>query len=278
MDGVRALRQLAGGCAMPRAAMQWALDNWSEASPVLLARLADFETQGGRRLFDAGRLETLYIVHLCGERGETRAYAPLCRMIANDRSIGEWLGDAVTETLPGILIRIFDGDLEPLKMAIEAPAGYEFARASALAALGYLVRARGVAGDDDMRDYLRRIRKGMQPRRSSIVWLAWAATAANLGYLDLRGDVERLIAKEFLPGREFNRDAFDRQAALARGDSGGLAGFESDFVSPMRDAIGALEYLSALDDGSVRVWDVFPIISLSNFAAPAQAAPASRGA
>ena len=278
MDGVRALRQLAGGCAMPRAAMQWALDNWSEASPVLLARLSDFETQGGRRLFDAGRLEALYIAHLCGERGETRAYAPLCRMIANDRNIGEWLGDAVTETLPGILIRIFDGDLEPLKMAVEAPAGYEFARASALAALGYLVRARGVAGDDDMRDYLRRIRKGMQPRRSSIVWLAWAATAANLGYLDLRGDVERLIAKEFLPGREFNRDAFDRQAALARGNSGGLAGFESDLVSPMRDAIGALEYLSALDDGSVRVWDVFPIISLSNFAAPAQAAPASRGA
>lgn len=275
MDGVRALRQLAAGCAMPRAAMQWALDNWSEASPRLLARLSDFEAQGGRRLFDSGGLEASYIVHLCGERGETRAYAPLCRMIANDRNIGEWLGDAVTETLPGILIRIFDGDVEPLKTAIEAPAGYEFARASALAALGYLVRARGVAGDDDMRDYLRRIRKGTQPRRSSIVWLAWAATAANLGYLDLRRDVERLIAKQFLPGSEFDRDAFDRQAALARSDPAGLAGFENDVVSPMQGAIAALEYLSALDDGSVRVWDVLPII---NFAAPAHAAPAARGA
>ena len=104
MDGVRALRQLAGGLrdaargdAMGVGQLERGVArSFWRGSPTSRA-------QGGRRLFDAGRLETLYIVHLCGERGETRAYAPLCRMIANDRSIGESLGDAVTETLPGIL-------------------------------------------------------------------------------------------------------------------------------------------------------------------------------
>jgi hypothetical protein len=255
MDGVKTLRLLADGGALPRVAMRWALDNWSEAAPRLLSRLSAFEEQGSR--FDAGGLEAFYITHLCGERRETRAHAPLCRMIASRPDIGEWLGDAVTETLPGILIGTFDGDAKLLKLAIEAPVGYDFARASALAALGYLARANDVVGDDDMRDYLRRIRIGMQPRGCSIVWMAWAATAANLGYLDLRRDVERLIANEFIPGREFNVETFDRQVALARRDRAGLAGFETDLVSPLRDAIGALEYLSALSDGSVRIWDVF---------------------
>jgi hypothetical protein len=277
MDGLTTLRQLADGGALPRAAMRWALDNWSEAAPRLLSRLCAFEAQGGR--LDAGGLEAFYIVHLCGERGETGAHAPLCRMIANHPDIGEWLGDAVTETLPGILIRTFDGDAGLLKSAIEAPVGYDFARAAALAALGYLTRARGVGDDNEMRNYLRRIRIGMQPRSCSIVWMAWATTAANLGYFDLRRDVERLIANEFIPGREFNVDAFDRQVALARSDRARLAGFESDYVSPLRDAVAALEYLSALNEGSVRIWDVFQrIVAPRRLTAVAQSARASRGA
>ena len=211
------------------------------------------------RACDVGGRDAFYTALLCGVQAEFGAYAPLCRLIACDRNIDDWLGDAVTETLPGILINVFGGDPNLLKRAIESPVGYEFARASALAALGYLVRSRRLVGDEGMRDYLRRLRLDMQPRRCSIVWLAWAETAANLGYADLRGDVERLIAIGFIPGSEFDLDAFDRQGALACADAAGLAGFESDFVCPLENAIGELERLSAVSD-CAGDWEVLPQI------------------
>ncbi|MBV9288703.1 MAG: DUF1186 domain-containing protein [Hyphomicrobiales bacterium] len=245
MDVEETLRRLADGAGLPRQALQWALDHWDESAPRLLARFAAFAASG--RAFDVGGSEAFYTAHLCGEREERGVYAPLCRLIACDRNIDDWLGDAVTETLPGILISVFGGDSDLLKRAIESPVGYEFARASALAALGYLVRSRRLVGDDGMSGYLSRLRLDMQPRRRSIVWLAWAETAANLGYANLRGDVERLIAIGFIPG-EFDLDSFDRQVALAHNDAAGLAGFESDFVSPLKNAIAALERMSGVSD------------------------------
>lgn len=276
MDVDEALRQLADGTGLPRTAMRWALDNWGESSPRLLSRFAAFATRS--RSFDAGGSEAFYAAHLFGEQEERGAYAPLCRMIAFDRNIDDWLGDAVTETLPGILISVFGGEPDLLKRAIESPVGYEFARASALAALGYLVRSRRLIGDDGMHDYLRRLRLDMQPRRCSIVWLAWAETVANLGYASLRADVERLIAIGFIPGAEFDLEAFDRQVALARGDVAGLAGFESDFIRPLDDAVAALERLSAVSDRDCE-WDVLPqIVAPPNLIAFAHAGRSSPGA
>jgi hypothetical protein len=276
MDVDEALRQLADSGRLPRAAMRWTLDNWGESSPRLLTRFAAFGARS--RSLDAGGSEAFYAAHLFGEQQERGAYAPLCRMIAFDRKIDDWLGDAVTETLPGILISVFGGEPDLLKDAIESPLGYEFARASALAALGYLVRSRRLVGDDDMRDYLRRIRLAMQPRRCSIVWLAWAETAANLGYARLRADVERLIAVGFIPDREFDLGAFDRQVALACGDAVGLAGFDGDFINPLRDAIAALERLSAVSDRDCK-WNVPPqIVAPPNLIAFAHEGRASTGA
>ena len=80
-------------------------------------------------------------------------------MIADEQNIEEWLGNATEETLPGILINVVDGDAAPLTRAIEWANGHEFARASALTALGfgYLVRTKAVPPDADMRAYPRQI-------------------------------------------------------------------------------------------------------------------------
>ena len=151
----------------------------------------------------------------------------------------------MTGIVPGILIKTFDGDIGPLQSAVKSPYGDEFARASALSALGYLVRARGVMSDADMRAYLRHIRRDVEPRCNSIIWMTWAATAANLGFSDLRLDVALLNKDEFIAKGEFDPDHFDRQIELARSDPTGLAGFERDWVSPLDDAIGTLESWSS---------------------------------
>ena len=170
--------------------------------------------------------EAFYITHLCGEKRETRAYAILCRLIAEDAGIADWLDDAVTETLPGILISVFDGDTVPLRRAIESAQGDEFARASALAALGYLVRARLAMSDDDMRAYLLRVRREATPRRDSVFWMTWASTAANLGYRTC--DFEILSSD---PTASFPTATSTARRSLrdlrSQSDAAGLSGFPS---------------------------------------------------
>jgi hypothetical protein len=239
MNVDEALRQFAEAEAFPRAAMEWALDHWSEAAPRFLARLRAFVARANRS--DAAMNELFYVVHLCGEKHEERAYWPLCELIAKDDAIVDLLGDGVTETLCGVLISVFDGDLSPLERAIESETGDEFARGAALEALGYLVRARGVLDDEAMRAYLRRLRREMKPRGESAIWAIWAATAANLGYVDLRLDIATLNKDQFIVEPEFTIADFDRQARLAREDAAGLAGFADDGVYPFG---GAVEILS----------------------------------
>jgi hypothetical protein len=232
------LRQFSEGEEFPRGAMQWALERWSDAAPRFISRLRAYVAGSNRSIAAMDAL--FYVVHLCGEKREERAYAPLCQMIADDDALEDLLGDAVTETLSGVLVSVFDGDPEPLKRAIESETGDEFARAAALEALGYLVRARGVMTDADMRAYLRRLRREIKPRGDSVLWTTWAATAANLGYDDLRLDVATLNKDEWIGEFEFSLTDFDGQSRLAREDTAGLAGFEADGVRPFGDAIETL--------------------------------------
>ena len=242
-DALRALDDIADP---PCEILSWALENWDDASTRLLARLAEFAAGRGRRDSVSGA-EAFYIAHLCGEKGESRAYPILCRLIAEDRQMANWLDDAVTETLPGILIRVFDGDPAVLRHAIESARGDEFARASALAALGYLVRARGAMSDGDMQAYLRRIRRDMAPQRESVLWLSWASTVANLGYADMRQAVADLKRDGFIPEGDFSGEEFDLRIGLAQSDACGLAGFEYDLIAPLCDATSSLLDLAGFE-------------------------------
>ena len=239
MNVDEALRQLGLAQELPRAAMQWALGNWEAVAPRFLARLRAFAANPAAR-DDVAADEAFFIVHLCGEKRETRAYAPLCRLIAESDEAIDFLGDATTITLANILINLCDGDPQPLMDAIESEHGDEFARAAALEALGWLTRGRAILSDEAMRAYLLRLRRDMKPREESYLWQVWAQTAANLGYDDLRSELASLHAVDWVEPREFGLEHFDEQVALSRRDVAGLAGFEADRVSPFGEAIETL--------------------------------------
>ena len=246
MNVDEALRQFAVAEELPAAAMQWALDHWDEASPRFIARLR--ACAAGANRSDAAMDELFYIVHLCGEKHDERAYTPLCELVGEDGEAVAFLGDGVTETLKGVLINVCDGDPAPLMRAIESPTGEEFARASALEALGYLVRARGVLGDDEMRAFMRRLNAAMRTQGESWLRTIWATTAANLGYADLRADVEGLHKDKLLDDYEFSLAEFDEQVELVRQDPSGLAGFEADQVEPFESAIETLSQWAFADE------------------------------
>lgn len=249
MNVDEALRQFGAAESMPSAALQWALDHWQTAAPRLIARVRAFCASPAAR-DEVAESELFFIVHLCGEMRDARIYAPLCRLIAESDEALEFLGDATTETLDGILINVCDGDPQPLMAAIESENGDEFARASALEALGRLTRERAILGDEDMRAYLGRLRREMKPRGESFLWRSWAATAANLGYDDMRPDVASLHAKNWLDRAEFGLDHFDRQVKLTRADPAGLAGFAADGVIPFGKAIETLASWSLGEDAA----------------------------
>ena len=66
------------GNDLPREAMQWALDHWDEAAPELLSVLERY-TSGAERSDEAARA-VLFILHLAGEKKDTRVFSLLCRL------------------------------------------------------------------------------------------------------------------------------------------------------------------------------------------------------
>src|SRR4051794_8028953 len=98
-------------------AMRWALDHWDGAAPDLLEVLERFADGTDRSEEAVGA--AFFILHLAAERRETRAFAPLCRLLRDPEALEEGLGDGVTTTLKRILIGTYDGDLEALKGVIE---------------------------------------------------------------------------------------------------------------------------------------------------------------
>jgi hypothetical protein len=249
MNVDEALRQFGAAEEAPRAALKWALDHWETAAPRLVARLRAFSASPAAR-DEVAEGEIFFIVHLCGEMRESRAYAPLCRLIGESDAAIDFLGDATTETLDGILINICDGDPQPLMQAIESERGDVFGRAAALEALGWLTRGRAVLSDEDMRAYLGRLRREMKPRGESFLWQSWAATAANLGYDDLRSSVASLHADGWVDPNDFGLKDFDRHVKLARDNSSGLDGFEADGVTPFENAVEALTSWTYGDDAA----------------------------
>ena len=255
MNVDEALRQFGSAEEFPRAALQWSLDNWEAAAPRFLARLRAFAASPAARDEAAGG-EAFFIVHLCGEKRETRAYAPLCRLIGEDEPALDWLSDATTATLNGILVNLCDGDPQPLMDVIESEAADPFARAAALQALGWLVRGRAILSDEAMRAYLLRLRREMKPLPDCYVWQVWAETAANLGYDDLRPELASLHAADLVDRREFGLKHFDDQVKLARRDAAGLAGFVADRVSPFEGTIETLATWTYGKASTEKDWDV----------------------
>ena len=137
MDLETAIQAFArAGNDLPREAMQWTLDHWDEAAPELLSVLERY-TSGADRSDEAARA-VLFILHLAGEKKDTRVFSLLCRLAQDGEAVEAALGDGTTITLKQILISTYDGNLDTLKGLIEAAEVDEFVRAGALQVLAYL--------------------------------------------------------------------------------------------------------------------------------------------
>ena len=119
MDVETAIQAFASaGNDLPREAMQWTLDHWDEAAPDLLSVLERFAS-GADRSDEAARA-VFFILHLAGEKQDTRVFSLLCRLAQDGEAVEAALGDDTTTTLKRILISTYNGDFAALTTLIEA--------------------------------------------------------------------------------------------------------------------------------------------------------------
>ena len=76
--------------------------------------------------------------------------------------------------------------------------------------------------------------------------MTWVTTVANLGYSDMRAEVEALNRNGFFPEGDFTRQEFDLRVARAQSDASGLAGFRYDLIAPLEDASTAILSLAGI--------------------------------
>jgi hypothetical protein len=250
MDVETAIRTLASaGHNLPREAMRWALDHWDEAAPGLLGVLERFADGTGRS--EAAVSAAFFILHLAAERRETRAFAPLCRLLKDAEASEEVLGDGITTSLKGILIGTYDGDLEALKGVIEAEGADEYARAGALAVLAYLA-ATGRVAREEAEAYLLRLHDVLRPQHESFVWYGWTSAVALLGLEAMSDVVRRAFGRGLIDPMVTNYDLFRRDLGRTLADPERMAGFRYDNIAPLEDAVGELSRWYAFSDAAER--------------------------
>jgi uncharacterized protein len=222
---------------LPRDSMLWALDNWPIAGPRFVEQL-DRYADGIERTDETANA-LFFMVHLLGEKGETKAFPSLRRLLLDKSASRTVLGNGITETLRGIIISTYDGDTTGLKEIIESSAADEFSRGAALEAMAYVTRTGSIA-DAETRAYLLHLLTELQPQAGCHVWTDWCISAANLGYEDFVGHVAELFRRRFVPHYDMTMNDFKEQLCRTLDDPARMAGFEYDRIRPFEDAIGTL--------------------------------------
>jgi len=227
--------------------MQWALDHWDEVAPELLSVVERY-TSGADRSDETANA-VFFIVHLAGEKQDTRAFPLLCRLAQDGEAVEAALGDTTTTTLKQILISTYDGNLDTLKELIEAAEADEFVRADALEVLAYLA-ATGRIPREETEAYLLRLYDTLQPQQESFVWSGWVLAIGLLGLEALSGVVRHAFERGLIDPMVMGSDDFRRDLERTLADPARMAGFEYDLIGPLEDAIGELSGWSAFSDAA----------------------------
>jgi len=247
MDVETAIQAFASaGNDLPQEAAEWALDHWDEAAPELLSVLERY-TSGAERSDEAARA-VLFILHLAGEKQDTRVFSLLCRLAQDGEAVEAVLGDTTT-TFRQILISTYDGHLDTLKGLIETAEADAFVRADALQVLAYLT-ATGRISREETESYLLRLYNTMQPQQESFVWSGWVLAIGLLGLEALSGVVRQAFGRGLIEPMVMGYDDFRRDLERTLADPARMAGFEYDRIGPLEDAIGELSGWYTLSDAA----------------------------
>lgn len=221
----------------PEAAMYEALDRWSDVSQEFVTLLQRYLDSGAtspemeRALF--------FIIHLFGEKRESRAFEAICRLLLDSELAEKILRSSMIETLTGILVSTYDGNFSLLKEIIESSSASESARTESLMAVAYLTSA-GAIEFETTREYLREICSSLLQKAPFEVSVAWTLAVAFLGFQDLAVSAEAFYSKSTTPYGARGLGFFHKDLERALGDPSRTICFEEERIGPISGVVSRL--------------------------------------
>lgn len=238
-----ALADLSGAEVFPLDALMTLRQKWDEARGPLFAALDDYASGEDRSEQAADKI--FFGIHLLAEKREHAAWAPLLRVaLEGGEALYDMIGDAAAETLPAVLLSLYDGDLAGLKKLIETPQADEWGRVAALECFSALA-ASGEISLDDAQAYLGGLFETLQPRAADPVWYGWQGCIALLGLKDLEPLVARAFRQGFVDKNVLNFEDFQADLMASRAAASLKEVFEERGVTPIDDGV---EILAVFDE------------------------------
>lgn len=155
-------------------------------------------------------------IHILGASKHTALFQPLLRLIRRDREqyLEQLLGDAVTATLPQVLIATFDGNAEQLIEAAADRTADSFVRWSLLETLAQ-VTFDGRIPRQTTWGFLDRFEREPLADPDDSVWEGWVDAITHLGFSDLFDSVRRVWDAGWIPPDMADRDLVEGRFAEA---------------------------------------------------------------
>lgn len=224
--------ELANPKELPRMAIDACLARPAEAAPLLRQLVIDAAENGIPQ--DVGRAEQLFsALHLLGGMRDTEAFQPILKLLqASAAALDDFLGDMTTETLPGIVIAAFDGNVDALFQVIERPQVENSIRGALLEAAAFLTWE-GRIERDRMASFLERLDVRPQGPGEGLLAHSWSVAISLLGMRALAPLVYRALEEGSLDEALFFAEDFEKTLRRAEEDPEDGSRFEESALFPI---------------------------------------------
>ena len=227
----------------PASAIVACLIRYQEAGPLLLpllTRAADDDDidKIGERRFSRG-------LHIMAGARDKRAFAPLLRLLRRPDDRSAPLLVDTTDTLPSIVIGVFDGDSEELFKAILDKQVDEFHRAAMLNAASYLTWEGRIARERMIR-FLKEFATAGAGSADEAPRSAWAMSIGLLGVDELKAAALSAWGKGLIAYA--NQDDFLQFFAEATARPDDSDRFDQENLGHLDNVLEILEQLFELDN------------------------------
>ena len=187
-------------------------------------------------------------LHILGGMRDRQSFQPVLRLVQGPPDkIDYVLGDAAGETLPRIIVGIFDGDAEALFAAIENPEADAAVRDSLLLAAAFLTWE-GRIDRSSMAAFLERFARTQAVPNDELVWSGWTQAIALLGLRHLEPLVSELEQQDRLDELLFDRGEFEALLEAAEKAPQDKSRFEDASVGYPEDVVDTLREFSYRDE------------------------------
>jgi yecA family protein len=184
-----------------------------------------------------------YGLHAVAGARRTEPYRPLLRLLRRpEHELDRLLGDAITETVPRIVLATFDGDPDPLIAAIEDRAVEGALRWGMFSALARLTFDRAVPLDRTLAVIDKFDREGLADD-GDLAWQGWQDAIMLLGQAHLAPRVRASWAAGRTTEREIDQRDWEQRLKDACADPANSARFEESNIAPLADPVEALRWM-----------------------------------